>query len=61
MNDWVESITVIATFGASDNKALISQDLVSVAGHSDPQYKLIETIQKGFLKTCSLTALEVHE
>ena len=55
MDNWVKSL-----FGASDNVALISPDAICAAGRSDLQYKkLIDTIQNGFEKTCSLTAPEI--
>ena len=62
MDDWVVSTTTMATFGANSKTALTSPDLICAAGHSDPQYiKLIKTIQRGFPRTCSLTAPEVPE
>ena len=62
MDDWVKSTTLLSSFGASDNVALISPDAIRAAGYNDLQYKrLIETIQNGFEKTCSLTALEIRE
>ena len=45
----------------SDNIVLTSLDLIHAAGYSDPQYKWIETIRKGFQKAHHLTAPEVHE
>ena len=62
MNEWVESVTLIATFRTSDNIALTSPNFIRAAGHSKSQYKkLIETIQKGFPKTCCLTPPRVNE
>ena len=62
MDDWVKSTTILATFESSDNIVLISTDIIRVAGGSDPQYnKLIDTIQNGFQKICSLTAPEIRE
>ena len=54
-----ESTALIATFADSTNIAMISPDQIHAAGCSDPEYeKLIDTIQHGFPKTCSLTAPE---
>ena len=62
MDDWVKSTTLLSSFGASDNVALISPDAIRAAGHSDLQYKkLIDSIQNRFEKTHSLTAPEIHE
>ena len=62
MDDWVASTTTMATFGANNNTALTSPDLIRAAGHSDPQYiELIKTIQKGFPRTRILTAPGIRE
>ena len=62
MDDWVKSTTLLSSFRASDNAALISPDTIHAAGHNDLQYKkLIETIQNGFEKTRSLTAPKIRE
>ena len=62
MDDRVKSISLLSSFGASENIALISPDAIRTAGHNDLQYKkLIETIQNGFEKTRSLTAPEICE
>ena len=62
MDDWVKSTTLLSSFRASDNVALISPDVIRAAGHNDLQYKkLIETIQNGFEKTRSLTVPEIRE
>ena len=62
MDDWVKSTTLLSSFGRSDNVAFISPDAIHAAGRSDLQCKkLIDTIQNGFEKTCSLTAPEICE
>ena len=60
-HEWLGQINnPICKFGVSGNMALTPLDHIHTAGHSDPQnIKLIETIQKGFPKTCGLTAPEV--
>ena len=58
MEDWVKSITLLATFGASDNVVLISPDIIRAALTLQPA---IDTIQNGFKKTRSLTAPEIHD
>ena len=62
MEDWVKSTTLLSSFGASNNVALISPNAIRVAGRSDLQYKnFIDTIQNGFKKTRSLTTPEICE
>ena len=62
MDDWVKSTTLLSSFGASDNVALISPDAIRAAGRNNLQYKkLIDTIQNGFEKIRSLTAPEIRE
>ena len=57
MDDWVKSTTLLSSFGASDNVALILPDAIRAAGHKFLQYKkLIDTIQNRFEKTRWLTA-----
>ena len=62
MDNCVKSTTLLSSFRASDNVALISADAIRAAGRNDLQYKkLIDTIQNGFEKTRSLTAPEIRE
>lgn len=45
----VKSTSLIATFGATDNIAITSPDIICAAGYGDPQDKyLINTVQHGF-------------
>lgn len=61
ISNMVESTSLTATFGGSDNIAITLPDLICAAGYSDPQCRqLISMAQQGFPKTCHLTAPKLH-